>query len=256
VSNANKRERQKENRERARVERDRLMKRDQRVRLIRNVAIAAALAAVVIVIVSIVSNKSSSKSSSKSCSTTAPKNVPAKNTSQKAPPMTIDTTKTYIATMDTSCGTMQITLDPSTAPKTVNSFVTLARQGFYDGLKFHRIVKDFVAQGGAPKADGSGGPGYNLPTEPPENGYKKYGVAMANSGPNTTGSQFFIILSDNGAKALGGPPYLYSGLGQVTKGTDVVDKLGKLYNSGQTNNPATQHTSQPVYINKVTISQS
>jgi cyclophilin family peptidyl-prolyl cis-trans isomerase len=132
----------------------------------------------------------------------------------------------------------------------------LARQGFYDGLTFHRIVKDFVVQGGSPTPDGTGGPGYKLPTEPPKNGYKKYGVAMANAGPNTTGSQFFIILSDQGAQGLGGPPYLYSQLGQVTQGTSVVDKLGTLYNKNQSQDPSTQNTSQPVYIDKVTIRES
>jgi cyclophilin family peptidyl-prolyl cis-trans isomerase len=81
-------------------------------------------------------------------------------------------------------------------------------------LPFHRIVKNFVIQGGDPKGDGTGDPGYSLPDEPPPNGYQKYSVAMANSGTGTTGSQFFIVTTDAGAKNLGGPPYLYSDLGK------------------------------------------
>ena len=140
----------------------------------------------------------------------------------------IDPSKTYVATVDTDQGSFQITLDPKVAPKTVNSFVFLANKGFYDGLPFHRIAKDFVIQGGDPNGDGSGGPGYKLPDEPPPNGYQKYSVAMANSGPGTSGSQFFIVTTDAGAQKLGGPPYLYSDLGKVTSGTETIDKINEL----------------------------
>jgi len=166
--------------------------------------------------------------------------------------MTIDTSKTYVAHVDTTCGTFDITLDAAVAPKTVNSFVFLTRNHFYDGLSFHRLVKDFVIQGGDPKGDGTGGPGYELPTEPPKNGYKAGSVAMANAGPNTTGSQFFVAVSANGAKTLGGPPYLYSDLGTVTKGMDVVQKL-MTFAQNTAEGGAPTH---PLYMNQVTITES
>src|SRR5690606_16088445 len=90
-----------------------------------------------------------------------------KKTYDKAPELTIDTAKTYVATVDTTCGSFDITLDAANAPQTTNSFVFLAREGFYDGLTFHRLVSDFVIQGGDPDGDGTGGPGYQLPDEPP-----------------------------------------------------------------------------------------
>jgi cyclophilin family peptidyl-prolyl cis-trans isomerase len=124
--------------------------------------------------------------------------------------MGIDTNKTYEAVLHTSEGDVPITLDAKTAPKTVNSFVYLACQGFYNGTTFHRIVTDFVDQGGDPKGDGTGGPGYTIPDEPPANGYQSGSVAMANSGAGTTGSQFFLVVSDNGAQQLGtSSPYKY-----------------------------------------------
>ena len=164
--------------------------------------------------------------------------------------MTIDTAKTYVAHVSTTCGTFDITLDAKVAPKTANSFVFLARHHFYDGLNFHRLVPDFVIQGGDPKGDGTGGPGYELPTEPPTNGYKQGSVAMANAGPGTTGSQFFVAVSANGAQGLGGPPYLYSDLGTVTKGFDVIQKLMTF--APATDGPPTR----PLYMFKVTISES
>jgi peptidylprolyl isomerase len=171
--------------------------------------------------------------------------------------MTIDVNKTYVAHMDTSCGPIDITLNAKDAPKTVNSFVFLAKNGFYDGLKFHRVVPDFVVQGGDPEGTGSGGPGYELPDEPPKNGYTAKSVAMANAGPGTTGSQFFLVLSDTGAKGLGGPPYLYSDLGQVTKGSDVVTKLGSYGNeAAASGDPSAQGPTSDLYINKVTITES
>ena len=164
--------------------------------------------------------------------------------------MTIDTTKTYVAHVSTTCGTFDITLDAKVAPKTANSFVFLARHHFYDGLTFHRLVPDFVIQGGDPKGDGTGGPGYELPTEPPTNGYKQGSVAMANAGAGTTGSQFFVTVSDTGAKNLGGPPYLYSDLGTVTKGFAVIQKLMTF--APDTDGPPTH----PLYMFSVTITES
>jgi cyclophilin family peptidyl-prolyl cis-trans isomerase len=191
-----------------------------------------------------------------SCVATKPPAAKPK-TYTKAPPMTIDLKKKYTATMTTTCGDITIALDAVAAPKTVNSFVFLAKEGYYDGLTFHRVAKDFVVQGGDPKGDGTGDPGYKLPTEAPSGGYKAGSIAMANSGADTTGSQFFITWTDAGAAQLGGPPYLYSILGQVTKGLDVVKTLGSLYNRDQNPaDPSSQRTALPLYIFKVTISES
>jgi cyclophilin family peptidyl-prolyl cis-trans isomerase len=169
----------------------------------------------------------------------------------KPPAMTIDPTRTYTATVGTTLGTIVIALDPKEAPQTVNSFVFLARHKFYDGLKFHRVAKDFVVQGGDPKGDGTGGPGYSLPTEPPKHGYKAGSVAMANAGAGTTGSQFFLTWTDAGAKNLGGPPYLYSVLGTITKGLDVVKQMGSYAPASGDGAPT-----KNLYITKVTISES
>jgi cyclophilin family peptidyl-prolyl cis-trans isomerase len=202
-------------------------------------------------------NKKSSASTATTTTTTAtsdtttpPTTLPTKQTYASAPPFTIDPAKNYVATVDTNEGSFQITLDPKVAPQTVNSFVFLANNGFYDGLPFHRVVKDFVIQGGDPKGNGTGGPGYTVPDEPPKDGYTKYSVAMANSGSGTTGSQFFIVTSDKGAKALGGPPYKYSDVGKVTSGTETVDKINSL--ASASDGPPTQ----PAFINKITIAES
>ena len=211
-----------------------------------------------IIILSVTSHKKSSSSASKATTTTTlpagcVKTVPPKakpGSWKTAPPMTIDTSKTYVAHVSTTCGEFDITLDAKVAPKTVNSFVFLAKNHFYDGLTFHRLAKDFVIQGGDPKGNGSGGPGYNLPTEPPKDGYKEGSVAMANAGAGTTGSQFFVTVSAAGAKNLGGPPYLYSDLGTVTKGFDVIQKLMTFASSAD--GPPTM----PLYMFKVTTTAS
>jgi cyclophilin family peptidyl-prolyl cis-trans isomerase len=117
------------------------------------------------------------------------------------PPMVIDTTKRYTATMVTSHGTMVIALDPLAAPKTVNSFVFLARYHYYDGIIFHRIIPGFVLQGGDPTGTGTGGPGYKFDDELPAPGRYQIGsLAMANAGPNTNGSQFFVISGPDGVR--------------------------------------------------------
>ena len=121
--------------------------------------------------------------------------------------------------MATSKGTMIIALDPPAAPRTVNSFVFLARQNFYDGVVFHRIIPGFVLQGGDPEGTGRGGPGYRFADELPKAGrYQLGSLAMANAGPDTNGSQFFIISGPDGAAL---PPQ-YSLFGAVVKGGDVV----------------------------------
>ena len=168
----------------------------------------------------------------------------------KPPPMCIDPNKTYTATMQTTQGgPITIALDAKTAPKTVNNFVVLARYHFYDGLSFHRIVPDFVIQGGDPQGNGQGGPGYSFADELPQAGQYKLGsLAMANSGPNTNGSQFFIITGQQGVQL---PPQ-YSLFGQVTGGMDVVNRIAAL---GDPNAPNGEPKS-PVSMTTVTIAES
>jgi peptidylprolyl isomerase len=138
------------------------------------------------------------------------------------PDMTIDPDKRYTATMETSLGRIVIALNPLKAPKTVNNFVALSRAGFYDGVIFHRIIKGFMCQGGDPTGTGMGGPGYEFADELPKRGQYEIGsVAMANAGPNTNGSQFFII---SGKSGVGLPPD-YSLFGQIVKGLDVVEVM-------------------------------
>lgn len=135
------------------------------------------------------------------------------------PAMTIDATKRYIATLHTEKGDIEIALAASVTPKTVNNFVFLARDHFYDGVVFHRTIPGFMIQGGDPTGTGMGGPGYKFDDESFTGEYKKGTVAMANAGPNTNGSQFFIMQAD---RALS-PDYVI--FGQVTKGLDVVDTI-------------------------------
>ena len=172
----------------------------------------------------------------------------------QAPPICIDTAKSYSATVDTSLGTFTALLDPIRAPLTVNNFVVLSRYKYYDGTQIHRVSPDFVLQGGDPQEapDGTGGPGYQFDDELPEPGdYQQYSLAMANSGPNTNGSQFFVVLSDNGVNTLtsGGTSALYSLFGGVTEGFEAVDAIGAAEVAGET--PV-----EPIFINSVTITES
>ncbi len=164
------------------------------------------------------------------------------------PAMTIDPEAIYRATITTDKGgVIVMDLDPSLAPNTVNNFVSLARDGYYDGLKFHRVVPEFVIQGGDPTASGSGGPGYSTVDEPPSDAtYPKYTVAMAKAGnepPGTAGSQFFVMTGDRGL-----PPE-YAIVGKVTDGTEVIDRIGAL-------GDAAEQPTQTVLIEKVTVQES
>ena len=138
-----------------------------------------------------------------------------------APPeMSIDVAKAYFATISTTMGDIDVKLLVEDAPRTVNNFVFLAREGFYENVKFHRIIKDFMVQTGDPTGTGSGGPGYRFPDEPVVRKYEKGILAMANAGPNTNGSQFFIVHGS----AVNLPPN-YTIFGTVTRGMDVVDAI-------------------------------
>jgi cyclophilin family peptidyl-prolyl cis-trans isomerase len=141
------------------------------------------------------------------------------------PAMVIDPAKRYSAELKTSLGTMVIALHAAAAPTTVNNFVFLAREGYYDGVIFHRIIQGFMCQGGDPTGTGRGGPGYKFNDELPAPGKYEIGsLAMANAGPNTNGSQFFIV---SGRSGVGLPPQ-YSLFGKIVKGLDIVDKLEKV----------------------------
>jgi len=133
----------------------------------------------------------------------------------------INPAKSYQATITTDRGDIVMSLDPARAPRTVNNFVFLARDGYYDGLTFHRVVKDFVIQGGCPEGTGRGGPGYQFDDEPVQGEYIEGAVAMANSGPNSNGSQFFICTVDDRQKLTKS----YNLFGQVTRGMDVVGQI-------------------------------
>ena len=148
--------------------------------------------------------------------------APKKQKFDAAPEMGIDPSKRYTATMETSMGTLVIALDPIAAPITVNNFVFLAAQHYYDGIIFHRIIQGFVCQGGDPDGNGRGGPGYRFVDELPKAGKYQIGsLAMANAGPNTNGSQFFLISGPSGVQL----PPAYSLFGQVVKGLDIVEMM-------------------------------
>ena len=136
------------------------------------------------------------------------------------PPMQIETNRTYYVTIKTNKGDIRLQLNPAEAPLTVNNFVALARDGFYDGVVFHRVEPRFVIQGGDPTSTGRGGPGYKFQDEPVTRSYKAGTVAMANSGPNTNGSQFFICLEDQPRL-----PGLYTIFGDTVSGMDVVRNI-------------------------------
>jgi peptidyl-prolyl cis-trans isomerase B (cyclophilin B) len=168
-----------------------------------------------------------------------------KQVSLRAPKQTLKKGEKVAAVVDTSCGTFEIALDTTRAPRTANSFAYLSEQGFYDGLPFHRIVPDFVIQGGDPLGNGTGGPGYSVDEKPPANlAYTKGIVAMAKSAaepPGRSGSQFYVV---TGADA--GLPPDYALVGKVSEGMDVVDRIGAL------GTPA-ERPRQTVIIKTITI---
>lgn len=161
-----------------------------------------------------------------------------------APDLTIDPSRSYSATLDTNHGEIVIEFDPGRSPLTVNNFVFLANDGFYDGVVFHRVIENFMIQGGDPTGTGRGGPGYRFRDELEGPGeYKRGTVAMANAGPNTNGSQFFIVHQDTGL------PHSYTIFGQVASGMGTVDSIAA---------SDTDHTDRPhedVVVNSVTITE-
>jgi cyclophilin family peptidyl-prolyl cis-trans isomerase len=147
------------------------------------------------------------------------------------------------ATITTDKGDIDIDLFTNDAPRAAKNFLDLARKGFYNGVIFHRIVPGFVIQGGDPAGTGRGGPGYTFPDEPFKGEYMRGTLAMANAGPNTNGSQFFICLADLAGKL----PKSYTIFGQVTRGLEVVDAIA----AGKTG--AQDRPIEPVTMTKVTV---
>ncbi len=162
------------------------------------------------------------------------------------PETQIDVAKSYTAVLTTTQGAISIKLHADTTPITVNNFVSLAKKGFYDGTVFHRVLKGFMIQGGDPKGNGTGGPGYKFDDEPFEGEYTRGIVAMANSGPNTNGSQFFIMHKDYPL------PKNYVIFGEVVEGIEVVDKIAEAEvapsASGESSTPVS-----PVVVESVKI---
>lgn len=169
-----------------------------------------------------------------------------KKTYATPPTMQIDTNKEYTATLKTALGDIDVKLHARETPITVNNFVFLAKEKFYDNVIFHRTIKGFMIQGGDPTGTGMGGPGYKFNDEPFTGDYKRGVVAMANSGVNTNGSQFFIMHAD---MAL---PKNYVIFGEVTKGMDVVDQIASAPTEpgGEGSKPVT-----PVEIRTVEITE-
>lgn len=180
----------------------------------------------------------------------------------KPPAQTLKPDTTYTATIDTSEGKMVVDLDATGAPKSVNNFVFLARKHFYDGLTFHRVAKDFVIQGGDPKGDGSGGPGYKIQAETPANGYQVGSVAWAKGGQEpagTAGSQFFVVTSPaptpgQGLDFLNQQPYQYGTIGNLAADSSslaVAQKIGSFAPPNGDGKPT-----KKVTIKKVTITET
>jgi cyclophilin family peptidyl-prolyl cis-trans isomerase len=159
-----------------------------------------------------------------------------------APELTIDLSQEYKVVLHTSAGDISVDLYAADAPQTVNNFLFLGSDGFYDGVIFHRVIPGFMVQGGDPTGTGRGGPGYKFRDEThSKTSYKRGTLAMANSGPNTNGSQFFIMHADYGL------PNQYTIFGEVTDGLDVVDTIAGA-SAGAQDRPH-----DPVTINSITI---
>jgi peptidyl-prolyl cis-trans isomerase B (cyclophilin B) len=176
--------------------------------------------------------------------TTAASNCP------KSQPDPLPAGKNRIVTIETSKGSIQITVSGNLAPIAAGNFVALVSCGFYDGVVFHRLVPGFVIQGGDPKGNGTGGPGYTIADEAVTARYQRGTVAMARTAaPHSQGSQFFIVL-DDGAGAVLAQANTYAILGSVTLGMETVDAIAAMPNSGDPNNAALQ----PVAMTRVTVS--
>jgi cyclophilin family peptidyl-prolyl cis-trans isomerase len=242
VAKQSKRERQRLNREARRQAELAAARRRKQMRTGRNIAIVAVPVVVVLLILAVRSSGGSSE--------------PERSFSKRGA-VTLEPATLYSAAIETSEGSVVLTLDAASAPESVKNFVFLARERFYDGLTFHRIAKDFVVQGGDPKGNGRGGPGYQIQAETPANGYQAGSVAWAKGEqdpPGTAGSQFFIATGPPGPPldALNQQPYQYGIIGQVVEGLDTtVQKIAALAPANGDGKPT-----KKVTIKKVTIIES
>jgi cyclophilin family peptidyl-prolyl cis-trans isomerase len=171
------------------------------------------------------------------------------NKKMNQPEMIIDQNKKYEATLHTSVGDITISLNTKETPITANNFLYLAQNKFYDKTIFHRVIDGFMIQGGDPRGDGTGGPGYQFADEEFSGEYKRGTVAMANSGPNTNGSQFFIMHQDYPLQ----PNYVI--FGQVISGLETVDKIATAAVTNSFSGELSKPT-EPVMINSITISEN
>ncbi|MCC7366016.1 MAG: peptidylprolyl isomerase [Dehalococcoidia bacterium] len=158
--------------------------------------------------------------------------------------MSIDPAKKYSATIETTAGTMTAELFPGDAPNTVNNFVFLARDEYYNDVIFHRVISGFMIQGGDPTGTGRGGPGYRFADEPVSRKYLRGTLAMANAGPNTNGSQFFVMHADYPL------PPSYTIFGKLTAGEDVLDAIASAKTGAQ------DRPNEPVEIKSITITEA
>lgn len=219
----------------------------------KNVILLFLLAGVLVVFFSLFLNKETPKESGtegtparqpQSSSSSNP--AVSKESSDQMPKMQIDKTKNYSAVLKTTSGDVTVRLNAAKTPITVNNFVSLARSGFYNNTIFHRVMKGFMIQGGDPKGDGTGGPGYKFDDEPFDGEYTRGTMAMANAGPNTNGSQFFIMHQDYKLSKN------YVIFGNVVKGLEVVDKIATAeVTAGPSGEPSKPVT--PVKITSVEV---
>lgn len=201
--------------------------------------IAIAVIVLLFVVLLFFMNKSLNKQASNSFTDTS-----KVNDTSKGPPMQINQKKKYFAVLKTSSGNIEIELYNTKTPITVNSFVYLSRNKFYNNTVFHRVIKAFMIQGGDPKGDGTGGPGYRFNDEPFEGEYTRGVLAMANAGPNTNGSQFFIIHKDYSL------PKDYVIFGKVIKGIETVDAIAEAPVEAKLSRPVS-----PVTITSIEIEE-
>jgi cyclophilin family peptidyl-prolyl cis-trans isomerase len=246
VPKATKRERQHQNRDARREAMAEAEKRRRRNRTIRNLALLLVPLAIIFVILQVTNSDDSSDKKSTS------KTSDIRRDYSKAPAQTIDPTATYTATMDTSEGTIVIGLDAAQYPTSVNNFVFLAKNKFYDGLRVNRVAQDFVFQTGSPSNTTSGGPDYSVvgevPTTTPAYPVGAVAFAKGSSEPTgTAGSQFFVVTGTSNLSL----PADYAGIGTVTEGLEVAQKIGALYPASGDGPPT-----KKVTIKKITIAET
>ncbi len=229
-----------------------MIKRDRQWRTVRGLLFVLVPVAAVFVVIALTRDDQPAKSvaADPGCTTAGKPAKSNRNTAQQAPAQTIDATKKYSATITTNCGKVVLALDAAKAPIATNNFVSLARQGFYDGTTFHRASKQFVIQGGDPNGDGSGGPGYTVVGEVPTDNYPIGSLAAAKTGADpagSMGSQFFIVTGKGGASL----PNDYARFGSLTSGLAVAKRIEALAPKSGDGKPT-----QTVLIDKITITES